>query len=627
MYYLANAAITQVCVGPRHRYLFSLLLALLAFAFVPHVARATDRDTGIELPSYGTVELPVSGHCLEYGKPFPGEILIPVELASHEVRSAISYSIEQGVLDSDPYAAQLAVWSFTDGVVPAQIARSLEQAARADSVVAHAHGAADGASGHTSLIDAIKAGTVSVSLSDFHSVSSPEYFGKGTLVISNLTDQELSVHVPNGIRFRDAITPDNQDMALFPSGGPRVTSATGPPGPQGPAGSHGTAGLNCWDKNGNGVGDLDEDTNRDGRFDALDCIGPQGPSGPQGPQGPQGPSGPQGPQGPSGPPGEQGPQGPLGQTGPAGADGTDGSGGLNCWDTNGNGIGDGDEDKNRDGMYDAADCQGPAGPQGPPGPIPPSPPPPPPGKQGPPGPEGPAGSDGLSCWDTNANGVGDPDEDKNGDGHYTAEDCQGPPGPMRPAGPAPREGAPGPAGPQGPPGSEGAQGPPGSAGAAGAQGPQGPAGVSCWDRNLNGQADPTEDVNGDGVHNAIDCLGPTGPQGPPGVSGGGAGAGMVNINWVKASTTRDVNSPKELAVQCPANQTALFGYVDVNQPQAGTWIVSKPRNTRLNDQTWYSVVEVWGSGLVSTATCADCDNAEWDMTVWVACVAVATSSN
>lgn len=46
------------------------------------------------------------------------------------------------------------------------------------------------------------------------------------------------------------------------------------------------------------------------------------------------------------------------EAGPPGAPGPQGSPGLDCWDTNGNGVGDADEDLNRDGAFNAADCQG-----------------------------------------------------------------------------------------------------------------------------------------------------------------------------------------------------------------------------------------------------------------------------
>lgn len=76
------------------------------------------------------------------------------------------------------------------------------------------------------------------------------------------------------------------------------------------------AGLNCWDLNGNGVGDPSEDINNDGLYNALDCQGANG------------------------------------------QDGADGMDGLNCWDLDGDGIQDPNEDINNDGVYDALDCQG-----------------------------------------------------------------------------------------------------------------------------------------------------------------------------------------------------------------------------------------------------------------------------
>lgn len=87
--------------------------------------------------------------------------------------------------------------------------------------------------------------------------------------------------------------------------------------------------------------------------------------------------------------------------------------GLSCWDSNGNGNGDPSEDINGDGNYDTLDCQGPSGPLGQTGGT---------GNEGPQGEQGPAG---LSCWDINGDGIGDLEEDTNGDGNFNALDCQG----------------------------------------------------------------------------------------------------------------------------------------------------------------------------------------------------------
>ena len=137
-------------------------------------------------------------------------------------------------------------------------------------------------------------------------------------------------------------------MAMFPgpAGAPGSqgikgdkgdTGDAGPAGATGPRGANGTA---CWDFNANGFGDPAEDINGDLVVNANDCTGLQGLQGNSGPQGPQG---------------------DPGQQGPAGANG------INCWDLNGNGIGDPLEDINADLIVDVNDCTGLQGPPGPAG--------------------------------------------------------------------------------------------------------------------------------------------------------------------------------------------------------------------------------------------------------------------
>ena len=157
------------------------------------------------------------------------------------------------------------------------------------------------------------------------------------------------------------------------------------------------------------------------------------------------------------PPAGQAVPGPEGPAGLAGADGLDGADGANCWDLNGNGLEDAEEDVNGDGQVDVQDCQGVAGAEGL---------------------DGEGGADGLACWDLNGNGLADEDEDRNRDGVVDSQDCQGPSG---------------------------------LSGQIGQAGVDGADGLSCWDLNGNGLEDPEEDVNGDGAVDALDCRGPIGP--------------------------------------------------------------------------------------------------------------------
>jgi hypothetical protein len=61
-----------------------------------------------------------------------------------------------------------------------------------------------------------------------------------------------------------------------------------PDGPQGDPGPAGADGISCWDLDGDGVNDPEEDINGDSKWDALDCQGPKGDAGDTGPAGADG---------------------------------------------------------------------------------------------------------------------------------------------------------------------------------------------------------------------------------------------------------------------------------------------------------------------------------------------------
>jgi hypothetical protein len=110
----------------------------------------------------------------------------------------------------------------------------------------------------------------------------------------------------------------------------------------------------------------------------------------------------------------------------------------------------------------------------------------------------------------------------------------------------------------GEPGEQGEQGVPGEEGAAGESGADG---LSCWDLNGNGVADPAEDVNGDGDFNALDCQGADGVDGQPGEAGEpGLSCWDLNGNGV-GETEEDINGDGNLdALDCQgaAGEPAQF---------------------------------------------------------------------
>ena len=80
----------------------------------------------------------------------------------------------------------------------------------------------------------------------------------------------------------------------------------------------GPKGLSCWDLDGDGIADPEEDSNSDGQFNALDCIGPPGADGQDGAPGANG---------------QDGAPGTNGQDGAPGADGEDGAPGADGQET------------------------------------------------------------------------------------------------------------------------------------------------------------------------------------------------------------------------------------------------------------------------------------------------------
>jgi len=70
----------------------------------------------------------------------------------------------------------------------------------------------------------------------------------------------------------------------------------------------------------------------------------------------------------------------------------------------------------------------------------------------------------------------------------------------------------------------------------------GPAGLDCWDLNGNGEPDPEEDRNGDGVWDAMDCQGDDGTDGVDGLDGANCYDGLGDYNGdgvVDAQDCRD----------------------------------------------------------------------------------------
>jgi hypothetical protein len=70
----------------------------------------------------------------------------------------------------------------------------------------------------------------------------------------------------------------------------------------------------------------------------------------------------------------------------------------------------------------------------------------------------------------------------------------------------------------------------GGQGERGAPGADGDPGLSCWDLDGDGEADPDEDINDDGVWDALDCQGADGEPGEPGQPGANCWDHVGDVN-------------------------------------------------------------------------------------------------
>ncbi len=191
------------------------------------------------------------------------------------------------------------------------------------------------------------------------------------------------------------------------------------------------------------------------------------------------------------------------------ANGPQGLPGINCWDTDGDGVNDLGEDRNGDNFWNALDCQGDSGLAGPTGAT---------GIQGVVGPTGAQGS-GIDSIVVNVNSS--VSIYYNNSQVVTTLPLTGPTGPQGPTGVAGPSGITGATGPTGLSGPTGLAGPTGNTGATGSTGAVGPAGVtgSTGLTGATGTAGPTGLAGSTGPAGATGAAGSTGSTGATGVAG------------------------------------------------------------------------------------------------------------
>ena len=221
----------------------ALVLVLLLSA-LPMAAFAQDGGAAIgpyivTLQPGESADIEVHGFCLNYGLPFPGDVLLPTELASDPLRNAAIYSLANGYIDSNAFDVEKAIWYLSDGT-----RLDGQDYTLADEIIEYATSGvqpADVVDGVPHMVELVTAGSLEASVSGFVNVAPEQgsFFGSGTLTITNVSDAAQQFVVSYGTVTVDEADGDQQNMLVFPSQ-PAPVQAT-PPKTGGPLPAEGMA--------------------------------------------------------------------------------------------------------------------------------------------------------------------------------------------------------------------------------------------------------------------------------------------------------------------------------------------------------------------------------------------------
>ena len=195
------------------------VVALLAlFGARGQTAQAqTGTAQSFTLQPGGRASVTFEAFCTNFGQKFPTSIQAPNTVAAHNIRGALAY-IQGNNLAADPtkaLEAQYAIWQLsgaTGSPAGGDPAKAVVNAAT--TVPANPQG--------TSVVEAAKAGQVSVAINSWQAVGTPvqigsatdNFYGRGTLTIENTSQQALTLYMPVGTLFPPA-TAGEQTMAAY----------------------------------------------------------------------------------------------------------------------------------------------------------------------------------------------------------------------------------------------------------------------------------------------------------------------------------------------------------------------------------------------------------------------------
>jgi hypothetical protein len=192
-----------------------LVLLGLIFHLSIGATAAQTTSASFTLQPGGKATITFEAFCTNFGLKFPQAIQAPNAVGQDKIRGALAY-IQSNNLAADPakaLEAQYAIWQLSGAT------GSPAGGADAKAVVAAAATAPANPSG-TSVVDAVKANQVKVTLASWQPIGNKvqlgsamdNFYGRGTLTVENTSQQALTLAMPVGTLF-PPVTAGEQTMA------------------------------------------------------------------------------------------------------------------------------------------------------------------------------------------------------------------------------------------------------------------------------------------------------------------------------------------------------------------------------------------------------------------------------
>ncbi len=166
-------------------------------------------ETSVVVPAGGEATIDFETFCLEFGKDFPTALGMPDGRAPDDVLRVLKTAVQEGLVDSESLQTQLAIWSLIEGGFPYP-ADEIDPSIAADLIERSADADISPIEGDGTALDvAVANGSIQATSENFTFVETdmvrPDgepYKGRGTLLLTNTTDEDLTIFFSLGIVFR-----------------------------------------------------------------------------------------------------------------------------------------------------------------------------------------------------------------------------------------------------------------------------------------------------------------------------------------------------------------------------------------------------------------------------------------